>query len=250
MTLGERLKQVREQHHYSQIEIANVLHVTRQAVSKWENNQSIPEIEKIEKLSQLYNMSLDEFLNPERKEKKENLFVLGSICCWIGFLLCIVIGTALQPKSNIVHDPIINPDNPTGIIQRKELVMSTETFDESQAIDLYPLLSNWEGNDLESLLEFKAYPLENGYVRFKTRINAAYPYYICFVSAPSGEYFYYESKLMDPGESEFVFDVDLSCIKDKNIRIIFSAINQIENERAFFAGFTNPFIEELQDETE
>ena len=55
---------------------------------------------------------------------------------------------------------------------------------------------------------------------------------------------------MDPGESEFVFDVDLSCIKDKNIRIIFSAINQIENERAFFAGFTNPFIEELQDETE
>ena len=250
MTLGERLKQVREQHHYSQIEIANVLHVSRQAVSKWENDQSIPEIEKIEKLAKLYNMSLEELLNPDQKKKKENHFVLASICCWIGFLLCIVIGTALQPKSNIVYYPPINPDNPTGTIQRKELVPSTEAFDESQAIDLYPRLSSWQGKDTASLLEFKAYPLEKDTVRFQVKIETDYPYYIGFVSAPNSEYFHYESEIMEPGETEFVFDVDLSSIKNKEIEIILSAIDPSDNERVFLANFIYPFDEEIENEAQ
>ncbi|WP_018393304.1 helix-turn-helix transcriptional regulator [Bacillus sp. 37MA] len=44
MELGDKLKKLRQENGYSQNELADKLHVTAQAVSKWENNKSIPDI--------------------------------------------------------------------------------------------------------------------------------------------------------------------------------------------------------------
>ena len=48
MTFGEKLKGLRKEKGYSQEELAGLLEVSRQAVSKWESDRGIPEIDKPE----------------------------------------------------------------------------------------------------------------------------------------------------------------------------------------------------------
>lgn len=43
MSVGERIKDLRQQNHISQLQLANALHISRQAVSKWENDLSEPD---------------------------------------------------------------------------------------------------------------------------------------------------------------------------------------------------------------
>ena len=47
MTLGKRIAQLRMQRGISQIELAEQLAVSRQAISKWETDGSVPELEKL-----------------------------------------------------------------------------------------------------------------------------------------------------------------------------------------------------------
>ena len=46
MSFADNLKQLRKEHHLSQEELAELLDVSRQAVSKWENGNGYPEVEK------------------------------------------------------------------------------------------------------------------------------------------------------------------------------------------------------------
>ena len=67
MTFGEKLYQLRKKHGLSQEALAEKLNTTRQAVSKWENNNGYPETEKIILLSKLFQVSLDDLLVEERE---------------------------------------------------------------------------------------------------------------------------------------------------------------------------------------
>ncbi len=57
--LGERIYRLRSEKNMSQGELAEKLDVSRQAVSKWENNISIPELDKIAAMSELFGVSTD-----------------------------------------------------------------------------------------------------------------------------------------------------------------------------------------------
>lgn len=59
MSLGERLLYLRKKAGLSQEDVAEKLNVSRQTVSKWETNQTVPELIKAKLLSQLYNVSYD-----------------------------------------------------------------------------------------------------------------------------------------------------------------------------------------------
>lgn len=76
MSFSENLKQIRKEHHLSQEELAELLDVSRQAVSKWELGQGYPEVEKLLLLSSELNISLDELMdiemNCEARVKSEN----------------------------------------------------------------------------------------------------------------------------------------------------------------------------------
>lgn len=61
MDLGAKLKQAREHAELTQQMVADQLHVTRAAVSNWENGRSTPDIELLTQLSRLYDQSLDEW---------------------------------------------------------------------------------------------------------------------------------------------------------------------------------------------
>ena len=65
MTLGENLKRLRTEKGLSQEEVAGLLFLSRQTVSKWENNQAEPGVENLKALAKLYGVSLDQLLLAE-----------------------------------------------------------------------------------------------------------------------------------------------------------------------------------------
>jgi len=60
---GENLLHLRKLTGLSQEEIAGRIGVSRQALSKWETGETIPDVEKCLKLAQIYNVSLDDLVN-------------------------------------------------------------------------------------------------------------------------------------------------------------------------------------------
>lgn len=65
MGFSENLKKIRESRRLSQEELAELLGVSRQAVSKWEQGMGYPEVEKLLLLSHKLNISLDELMFSE-----------------------------------------------------------------------------------------------------------------------------------------------------------------------------------------
>lgn len=63
MTLGEKLKAARKKAGLSQDELAKKLSVSRQAITKWENNKGIPDVENLKALSALFDVSVDYLLS-------------------------------------------------------------------------------------------------------------------------------------------------------------------------------------------
>ncbi len=66
MTFGEKLQLLRKEKSISQEQFAEVMNVSRQAVSKWELNQSYPETDKIIDVSNYFEVSLDYLMNDEK----------------------------------------------------------------------------------------------------------------------------------------------------------------------------------------
>jgi len=75
--VGEYLSALRKYYKITQDELADRLGVTRQAISKWENGATIPDIELLMKLSELYGISINDILNADTasiKYQKEIVF--------------------------------------------------------------------------------------------------------------------------------------------------------------------------------
>ncbi|MDH8677410.1 helix-turn-helix transcriptional regulator [Fusibacter bizertensis] len=66
MTFGEKLQLLRKEKSISQEQFAEVMNVSRQAVSKWELNQSYPEMDKLIEVSKYFEVSLDYLMKDER----------------------------------------------------------------------------------------------------------------------------------------------------------------------------------------
>ena len=62
MTLGDKLSKLRKENNYTQEQLANVLGVSRQSISKWESNIAYPETDKLIRISELFNCTLDYLL--------------------------------------------------------------------------------------------------------------------------------------------------------------------------------------------
>ena len=65
MTLGQKISVLRTAMNISQEQLAEKLDVSRQSVSKWESDKSIPEVNIILKLSSIFNITLDDLLREE-----------------------------------------------------------------------------------------------------------------------------------------------------------------------------------------
>ena len=72
MTLGEKLSKLRKEYHYTQEQLADILGVSRQSISKWETDLAYPETEKLIELGKLFECSMDYLLKDEVSEKTGN----------------------------------------------------------------------------------------------------------------------------------------------------------------------------------
>ena len=70
MTLGEKIKTLRKGKGYSQEEFAELLDVSRQAISKWESDRGTPEINKLLQISNMFGVTLDYLLKDENTENE------------------------------------------------------------------------------------------------------------------------------------------------------------------------------------
>ena len=66
--LGERIRALRQKKGYTQEEIASRLHVTRQTISKWEKNYSVPDADLLVKLAEVLEVKTSQLLGGKEAE--------------------------------------------------------------------------------------------------------------------------------------------------------------------------------------
>ena len=69
MTLGEKIAKQRKELNYTQEQLADILGVSRQSISKWESDIAYPETDKLIELGKLFDCSMDYLLKEEVNEK-------------------------------------------------------------------------------------------------------------------------------------------------------------------------------------
>ena len=62
MNLGENIYMLRTKKNWSQTDLADVLGVSRQSISKWENNTAIPDLDRLVKMKEHFGVTLDELV--------------------------------------------------------------------------------------------------------------------------------------------------------------------------------------------
>ena len=67
MTLGEKLKEIRKRFGLSQEQLAEIMNVSRQAITKWENNGGLPDVSNLQELSKIFGITIDYLLNDENE---------------------------------------------------------------------------------------------------------------------------------------------------------------------------------------
>lgn len=115
MALSEKLYTLRKKSGLSQEQLAEHLGVSRQAISKWESGQSVPESDKLIIISNYFKVSLDYLLKEDAEQQvipnvsqadhslqtsDKTKWLLGIISC-IGGIICLIIWGLLS---------ILNPD--------------------------------------------------------------------------------------------------------------------------------------------
>lgn len=87
MEFHEKLKQLRTKNEYSQEQLAEMLNVSRQAITKWESGKGMPDISNIKMIASLFGVTLDSLL-----DDVEEVQTTDSSFCWKMCFACGIIG--------------------------------------------------------------------------------------------------------------------------------------------------------------
>ena len=79
---AKRLYELRVAHGYSQLELASFVGVSNKAISKWENANAEPSLKTLKKLSEIYNLNIDEILSTKKTNDKQiyKIVITGGPC--------------------------------------------------------------------------------------------------------------------------------------------------------------------------
>ena len=103
MTLGEKIYKLRAEKGLSQGELSEMLDVSRQSISKWENGGATPDLDNIIKLSEIFGITIDELVKseeiPSSEELKQSPVIVGKES---GFPPRKIIGTVLFSLSVVI----------------------------------------------------------------------------------------------------------------------------------------------------
>ena len=100
MAFQENLTYLRKKANLSQEQLAELLDLTRQAVSKWESGQSMPDAEKLLQLSEVFQVPVDQLLktlepSPPKEKKENHLYVIltfvSLVILWFTGLILLIV---------------------------------------------------------------------------------------------------------------------------------------------------------------
>lgn len=92
MNIADRIQYLRKQKGYSQEELADKVGVSRQAVSKWESEQSTPDLEKIIAMSELFKVTTDYILKGTEPVSTANRKTIKTLYLGFAFLFAAIAG--------------------------------------------------------------------------------------------------------------------------------------------------------------
>ena len=105
MNLGNKILKIRKENKMSQEQFAEVLNVTRQTVSNWENGNNYPDIETLIKISDKFNVSLDILLKGDKemikdinKKTKNNKILKRVIIVLSVVIVILLVGTIVYKE--------------------------------------------------------------------------------------------------------------------------------------------------------
>lgn len=138
MKLGEHLFQARKKSGLSQEEVAEKLGVSRQTISKWESDETLPDIRQSKKLSLIYHVTLDELISFDMDVEE--------------------IKTAIQQISDEVTEKVDWTkvwSEKYPILARYQQEVSLSYYQEQLTILLNHLKQDYHYNDLDAFLVLK-----------------------------------------------------------------------------------------------
>lgn len=106
MQLPKNIKRYRCLKNWTQEELSIRLNVTRQTISKWEQGINEPDISTLKKLSDLFEISLDELIGEEEKNKEDRFFYVYKICTVISISFCIFVSLVLIIFTRYLYNKI------------------------------------------------------------------------------------------------------------------------------------------------
>ncbi len=89
--ISKIIKDIRKKHNLTQKELADKLNVTYQAVSKWENDKSIPDIDILKQINKKFDIEMEKLLNTKSKKTRSTfiitiLLVVGILSLFLYFI--------------------------------------------------------------------------------------------------------------------------------------------------------------------
>ena len=122
MEFNEKLQELRKSRGLTQEDLAEILHVSRTAVSKWESGRGYPNIESLKDISKFFSVSIDDLLSGEKLifiAEKENKSNMRNLCDWLfGFIDLFSVILVILP---------LYPDTVEGFVYSVNLLNYTET---------------------------------------------------------------------------------------------------------------------------
>lgn len=184
MSFGENLISLRKQMGWSQDDLANNLNLSRQAISKWENDTSKPDIDNVKKISKIFSVTIDDLLNNEvpkekavaldvkKQEKKERtitivkLMIIAVIVLYVisviyKFASLLIIVNGVQKYANLSnYHYVITTYDENGLAEKEEC-----WFKDGVSKTVSSIYSN---NDVEITTTYINYETNEGYISDET----------------------------------------------------------------------------------
>jgi len=123
MTLGQRIQELRRQHNLSQEALGGALGVSRQAVSRWEMDGAVPEVDKLIAMAKLFGVSLNDLLQveepggspspqpaPTHDRDRRIIRLLTALCALLALVSVLSLGATLHFRAQVLR--ILDPPTP------------------------------------------------------------------------------------------------------------------------------------------
>ncbi|MBC8632097.1 helix-turn-helix transcriptional regulator [[Eubacterium] tenue] len=103
MNFGEKLKSLRIKHELSQENLAEKLNVSRQAITKWESQNSMPDIENLKSIATIFDVTTDSLIYDEEEiETTEDSFCWQVACIFGGIgLVAVFLFEDIEPSLSV-----------------------------------------------------------------------------------------------------------------------------------------------------